>query len=346
MALALLLAVRPAPPPDHANDAHHIGNGGNEAGLQVGEAEALDDGGQKEAQAVIGGVGAEIDQGDRQHLGVGHRLHHAEAALCLPLAALQAQPGHEPLALIRQQPMGISGLIGQVGEHDERQDQRRRRLQDVEPLPAMQAEHPVHAEQHAGDWRADHRGERDGGHEHADDARPLGSREPQGEEEDDAREEAGLGKAQQHADDVKAGRAGDEGHCPREDAPGEHDPGDPLARAEALQHQVGGDFEHKVGEEEDTGAKPERGLGQADIMAHGELGETHVHPVEIGNEVAQDQEWQQPHRDAAKSPALKFHDVISLAPLPRGSIAAKYGANRLKRKCYFQLARKKRGISS
>ena len=67
VALALLLPVGPLAPQHHADRSDDVGECHHEAGLQVGEAEALDDGGQEEAEAVIAGDRAEIDQRHRQH---------------------------------------------------------------------------------------------------------------------------------------------------------------------------------------------------------------------------------------------------------------------------------------
>src|SRR6185312_10414228 len=117
----------------------------------------------------------------------------------------------------------------------------------------------VQAEDQSGDRRAEHGGQRDRGHEPADDASAIDRREPQGEVEDDAREEAGFGGAKQDADDVEAGLTGDGGHQTGQDAPGQHDPGDPLARAEPLEREVRWHLEDEIAEEEDPSAEAKGG---------------------------------------------------------------------------------------
>ena len=168
----------------------------------------------------------------------------------------------------------------------------------------------MQVEQHAGDRRADHGRERDRGHEVADDARPVLRREPECQIEDDAGKEAGLGHAKQHADQVEAvlvaepgsaGDGGDERHGARQDAPAQHDPGDPFAGAEAFEHEVGRHLEDEIGDEEDAGAEAERGRGQPKVLVHRQRRKADVDAVEIGDEVADDQERHEPLRDFGDS---------------------------------------------
>ena len=109
------------------------------------------------------------------------------------------------------------------------------RLDEEHPLPAVQPGDALEVEDEAGDRRADDGRDRDGEHEQADDAGAIGRGEPQRQEEDDAGEEAGLGDAEQQAHDVEAEFAGDERLRAGDEAPGQHDAGDPDACAEACQ---------------------------------------------------------------------------------------------------------------
>ena len=187
----------------------------------------------------------------------------------------------------------------------------------------MHPHHAVQPEQHAGHGGTDHGGERDGGHEQPDDPRPFGGREPQGEIEDNPGEEPGLGKAQQHAHEVEAVFAGNERHGAGQDSPADHDASDPFAGAELFQEQVGGNLKDEIREEEDAGAEPERGLRQAEVLAHGERGEAHVHPVQVGDEVAQHQERHEPHGDPPDCPAFQTHFDIP----PRAANRVVIGGN-------------------
>ena len=176
-------------------------------------------------------------------------------------------------------------------------------------------------EQRAGDRRADHGGQWNRRHEVADDARPVHRGIPEREVEDDAGEEARLGRAQQHADQIEGvlvahpGGAGDvrnERHGARENAPAQHDAGDPFARAEPLEQQVGWHLEDEIGDEEDAGAEAERGLRQAEVGVHRQRGEADIDAVQIGDEVAEHQEGDEPPRDLRDRP--DFHFVHVTAP--------------------------------
>jgi hypothetical protein len=81
-------------------------------------------------------------------------------------------------------------------------------------------------------------------------------------------------------------RAGDE-------APREHDAGDPLARAEPVQRQIARHFEEEVGDKEDAGRAAECGCRQTQVLAHAGAGETDIDPVQVGDKVAKHQEWHQ-----------------------------------------------------
>jgi hypothetical protein len=89
--------------------------------------------------------------------------------------------------------------------------------------------------------------------------------------------------------------------------PGEHDPGDPAARAEAFQQEIRRHFEQEIAEEEDAGTQAIGSGRDVEVLTHGQGGKAHIGPVEIGNEVADDQKRDEP-RGYLPHRAL-FHDV-------------------------------------
>ena len=64
----------------------------------------------------------------------------------LALPALGGEPFGQPRALIRGQPMGVARPIGKIEVGDKGQDDRRRSLDDEEPLSTIEAADAVHAE--------------------------------------------------------------------------------------------------------------------------------------------------------------------------------------------------------
>ena len=102
-------------------------------------------------------------------------------------------------------------------------------------------------------------------HEQADDARAIGRGEPEREKEDHAGEEARLGDAEQQPHDVEARLAAHEGLRAGDQAPGEHDAGDPAPRAETVERQIARHLEEEIGDEEDARRAAERAGGEAEI---------------------------------------------------------------------------------
>ena len=295
VALALELLVGAPAPPDHADESDGIGNGGDHADLQIAQvAEVLDDLRQPEADAVIGRDRTEIDHGKRQHALVRQRFANGEVRGSDTLPLLFLELVAQPFAFVRLKPIGLRRPVGQIVQDDEGQDDSRRRLEDEHPLPPFQPPDTIHVQEQGGERRAEHRRAGDRGHEQADDASTIERREPQGQVEDDTGEEAGFRSTQEQAHDVEAVFAANEGHRAGQDAPGEHDAGDPPTRAEAFQEKIGRHLEQEIAEEEDAGAKAIGGGRDVQILPHGQCGEADIGPVKIGDEVTDDQKRDEP----------------------------------------------------
>src|SRR4029079_16587605 len=127
------------------------------------------------------------------------------------------------------------------------------------------------------------------------------AREPVGEIEQHTREEAGLGDAEQEADDGEARRVEDEGHRAGEDAPSNHYACDPETRADLFHDHVARHLEDKVAEKERSQRETEIGSAKMQVAAHRETGKTDVDAVDVGQDVGENSERQQtpidlPHR--------------------------------------------------
>jgi hypothetical protein len=200
---------------------------------------------------------------------------------------------------------GVSHLrvlhaVVEVAPHHQAQRHGRQALQQEEPLPAGPAVHAAHALQDpARDRAAQDARERNRREEQRGRLAAPRGRVPVGEVQDDAGEEARLGRAQQEADHVERHRRAHEHGGRREHAPGDHDAGDPAARAHAVQHHVAGHLEEKVADEEDARAQPVHRLAELQVALHLQLGEADVHAVEVGHDVAQEQQRDQPPADLA-----------------------------------------------
>jgi hypothetical protein len=78
-----------------------------------------------------------------------------------------------------------------------------------------------------------------------------------------------------------------------DDRPGDHDAADPDPGTETMQQQVAGNLEQEVAEKEDAGPEPVRGVGEVQVLRHLQLGEADIHPVDVGEQPGQHQQWQQ-----------------------------------------------------
>ena len=79
-------------------------------------------------------------------------------------------------------------------------------------------------------------------------------------------EEAGLDDAKEQAHGNETAVGFDKASHGGDDAPGDGDEGDPAARGEELEDQVGGHLEDEVGDEEDGYADLELAGGEAEIL--------------------------------------------------------------------------------
>ena len=210
------------------------------------------------------------------------------------------QPAREERLLLGGQPRGALRAVVEIPQHQQADDHRRNPFEEIEPLPVPQpadAAHAVHDQ--ARDRSADHAGEGNGGHEERHHARAVDPRVPEGEIENDAGEEPGFGDAEQEAQHVERRLAAREHHRRRDESPEHHDARDPHARTDALQQQVARHFEEEVADEEHARADPVGGVRQAEVGLHLQPREPDVDAIQVGEDVAQEQERQQPPRHRA-----------------------------------------------
>ena len=146
--------------------------------------------------------------------------------------------------------------------------------QPCRPKPLICSSRPG---QRAGDQRRDGRT----AEEDRNGLAALDARQPAGEVVDHPGEEPGFGHAQQEAQDIEVGFVLDERHAGGHDAPGQHDAGQPDARADFLQENVGGHFEQRVTDEEQAGTEAIGGSADAQVMFHVGADEADVHTVDV-----------------------------------------------------------------
>ncbi|CAB5629194.1 Uncharacterised protein [Pseudomonas aeruginosa] len=272
------------------------GNRGDQADVQADLAveEAGDAGRQVEHHAVHAHLDGEVDQAELQHLAAAQGAEEAVRAACLFAGVFFGQLAFQRPLLLVAQPAGIARAVDQVevgGNADQRGQQA---LGDEQPLPVGQAEDAVELQQPAGQRTAQHQRQRQAEIEQAERLGAAALREPVGEVEDDAGEEARLGDAQQEAQDIESHGVVGEHHRRRDQAPGDHDPAQPDPGAEAVQHQVAGYLEAGIADEEDARAEREGGIAEAGVGLQEGPRVTDVGPVDESQYIHQDQERQEP----------------------------------------------------
>ena len=158
-------------------------------------------------------------------------------------------------------------------------------------------ENPVQFQQPAGQRVAQDARERDSHVEVASGPAQMPGRDPVGEEHDHAGEEAGLGDAEQEAQDIEARLTLHEDEAGGHDAPAHHDPGQPPARPDLVQQDVARHLEDGVADEEQPGTEGVRGGADAEVGLEFLLRERDVASVQERDDVHQEQERDQSFED-------------------------------------------------
>ena len=292
-----------AAPQHHRDSADRVGDGHDQACLDEREIgverllESRDDAGQEEAQSVKPVGDSEVDQTETDDAGITQGLTGRLVTGVAEFFLLVGHRLHQPGALLEGQPLCVGGTIGEVEPDDKRQDHGGQTLDQVHHAPSGEAEQSVAVLDDGGRERGtERRRERKCQQEQAHQAYAVLLREPEGQVEKNSGEEAGLGDAQQNAEEIEAAHVRHECQRSGKDAPGEHDPRDPQPGAEAVQGQVARHLEQQVADKEETGRKAEHRLGHPEVGAHGELREGDVRTIQIVHEIEQDQKGDQSSR--------------------------------------------------
>ena len=105
--------------------------------------------------------------------------------------------------------------------------------------------------------------------------------------------------AQQETQRVETVGSSNHDHRRRDHAPEHHEQGNPTARADSLQGEVARHLEEEIAGEEHSGAESVNGVGEGELLAHLERGESDVDAIEIRDDVEQEEERDQSPRQLA-----------------------------------------------
>ena len=252
--------------------------------------------GRKNAEGVQAVDEAEVDGGEHPDAAVAEDGADADVLVAgSGFLLFLLQGAGQPGLLFLGQPLGLGGGIGQVEPGDDADDDGGDGDAEEHDAPAFEAEESVLLDEEAGQRGTDDGGQRLGQVEQGQDLAAVPGRDPEAQEQDGAGEEAGLGHAQDEAQDVELLHVAHPGEQQGDDAPADHDAGKPAAGAELVQGQVAGDLEQDVADEEDAGREAELGCGEGEVGVHAVgAGERDGRPVQVVDEEHQGDERHQP----------------------------------------------------
>src|SRR6266550_6176216 len=116
---------------------------------------------------------------------------------------------------------------------------------------------------------------------------------------DDAGEEARFRKTEEESHDVELPGGVDESREYRERAPRDHDAGQPFPRAPPLDYDCARHLEEHVAEIKHGNAKSVNLVTESEVGLHAENRERDIHSIELRDNVQQEDEREDPRRDAS-----------------------------------------------
>jgi hypothetical protein len=130
---------------------------------------------------------------------------------------------------------------------------------------------------------------------------------PVTEVDDYSGKESGLSRAEQKSQPVKLSLRLYEAHKYGDDAPGNHDAGNPAPRTPFFDDNAAWNLQQEISDEEDAGAKTDHLVVELKVGPHLQSGKANIHSIEIGNDVEQKQVR---HQSAHDAPAASMRDRI------------------------------------
>ncbi len=126
----------------------------------------------------------------------------------------------------------------------------------------------------------------------------------------DGREEAGLRGPHKKPYQIEFPRRVDKRHQRGYDSPGNHDAGNPAARAPSFSDQCPGNFQHHVSDEEHAGAQSNHLVVESQVVRHLQSRRAYVHAVQESDHVKQE-------KKGKKSPRNSFSRALGDRRLKR-----------------------------
>ncbi len=299
MTMAFARAVRVSRNQDQADRANRVRNYAIQADRHhIGNAEIPNHQWHPEIERERAAGQREIDKREDVQLRIAQCLAQSADGMGGVAALLIFELPCQQCLFASGQPFGIGRVVDQVPRSDQSEQNSRRAFDREHPLPAEQAHDAGHvAHDPTGNQATQHAGDGDASEEDRHHGSAAAGREPVGHIQHDAGEEAGFEYAKQETQRVELCRRGDEGHSHRDGAPQQHDPRERTPRAEAGEQHIAWHFAQHIADVEHRGTKAVHCIAEAEVVLHLQLREADIDAVEEGDDVADEQEGDDPHPD-------------------------------------------------
>ena len=206
------------------------------------------------------------------------------------------------------QPFRIDYPVIETKQNDDAENDRGYGFENEKPLPSRDTLAAGKMVQNiAGERAADDPGDWDSGHQQCHHLGPPMRWEPVGEIENHAREKSGLRDAEQKADWCRTPMECAQGQYSRNDSPGNKHSADPDPRAQLVKDDVARNLEQEISKEKDAGAESIYAVTEFQVAHHLQFGKADIHPVEISDDVAEEQNRHNPPGDLAIKRAGSGH---------------------------------------
>ncbi|MCY1396272.1 hypothetical protein D9M71_112370 [compost metagenome] len=292
MPAAFVQTVGTAAKQDHPEYRSQLRQGGVQADLhQIGNAPALDQGGDPEGHRISAGDHHHIHQCQPPEPGIDQQITQGTMAGLGRQLTLGVQLLAQPAFFCSAQPGGLLGSVDQYAPGQQTQQRCGQALDQEQPLPAVPAIKTVEelhdgAAQRAGDQAGKNGPEQ----EYPDHARAPGRWVPEGQVKQGARGEASFEDAEQKPQHVELCRRLHEHHGHGNAAPADHDAQQRFAYADFLQQQIAGYFEQQISNEENTRSHGIDRIAEGQGFLHLQLGVTDVYSIEKRHDIGRQQQ--------------------------------------------------------
>ncbi len=199
-----------------------------------------------------------------------------------------------------RQPFRVDYPVIKPKQDNDAENDRGYSFENEKPLPSRDTLAAGKMVQNiAGEWATDNSGDWISSHQQCHHLSPPMRWEPVGEIQNHAGKEPGFRDAEQKADCVELRWVMHEGGTSRDDSPGNKHSADPDPRTHPMKNDVARNLEQKISEEKNTCAESIYTVAEFQVAHHLQFCKADVHPVDIGDDVAEEQNRQNPPGDLA-----------------------------------------------